>query len=644
MAQLSAVNLSMSYGITPVLTDVGFLVEKGDKIGIIGNNGSGKTTLMRLLAGDLEAESGTISVSSDLRLGYLRQNVHISSDDTIYERCVRAYERAFAIEKKLRELEQKMGEVAHSPSELEAVMNRYQILTDRFEAEGGLSYASEITGVLKGMGFSEADFQKPVDALSGGEKSRLELASMILGRPDVLLLDEPTNHLDMQGVRFLEGFLRDFKGAVLLISHDRYFLNGLVNRIFLIEHHRLYVYNTGYREYTERRKKDLENMRHAYDNQQKEIERQKEIIERLSKLGGSMRKRGISQSRSRQKLLDKMVLLEKPFDDEEHMKLRFTPRYESGYDVLMAEDLAMGFEGRMLFSDISFSIHRGNRIGLIGENGIGKTTLFRILLGDTEAKQGHIRFGTSVKIGYFDQEQRTLDDEKTVLDELWDAYPRLDHYQVRSYLAKFRFIGDDLFQLVGDLSGGEKGRLALLKLMLSSANFLLMDEPTNHLDIESREILENALLEYEGTVFVISHDRYFLNHVCDHIFRLTPTGMETYLGNYDDYLFTLQKKAAHNEESLVGETRTARAQRKKADRNEARKLREKRKTADELAKTMQKKEEKLDELKHRSYDPAIYNDHEKATALHAQIDRLKEEIDEAMDEWVDLMTDLEDEE
>lgn len=639
MACITVSKLGKSFGTQQVLENISFQVEEKDKIGIIGNNGSGKSTLMKLLVGELEADTGTISKLTNIPFGYLEQNVHNTSQSTVYEVCLKAYEEAFQIEEKLKELEGQMAEVAHHPKDLERVMSEYQYYMERFEQEGGLSYSSEIRGMLKGMGFREDQDDQSVESLSGGEKSRLELASLLLGRPRLLFLDEPTNHLDMEAIRFLENFLKDFSGACLLISHDRYFINKVCSRIFLVEHKGLVAYDCGYQEYSKRRKKDLEIYARAYNNQQKEIARQKEIIERLSHLGGSKRKRGISQSRSRQKLLDKMELLEKPKEEVEHMKLRFTPKYESGFDVLELEDVSKSYGERQLFQDVSFSIFKGDCMGLVGENGVGKTTLFRLILGQEEKDSGRIAFGSSVKFSFFDQEQRTLDDELTILDELWDAYPQLDHYQVRSYLAKFQFVGDDVFRLVGECSGGEKARLALLKLMLSSANFLLLDEPTNHLDIESREILEEALLEYEGTILVISHDRYFLNHVCNKIVELSPRGTSQYLGNYDYYLDQLEKQKEASVET--SETKTSRKKSQKVMQEIQKKKRSLQQKAERLHEEIEKSEERVKLLQDQSYQPEIYQDPLKAYELQEEIKSLEELILEKTDAWFALLEEME---
>ncbi len=643
MAQLTAKNISKNYGIRPILEDIQFIVNEKDKVGIIGQNGSGKTTLMRIIAGDLEPDTGSVYRSGDLRIGYLKQNVHIESERTVYEECKTAYWRAFEIEEELASLEKQMADYADDEDRLAQVLARYHKLTDRFEEEGGLSYQSEIRGMLKGMGFDESQFTAQVNHLSGGEKSRLELAIMLLGRPDLLLLDEPTNHLDRHAIEFLEAFLNDFRGAILLISHDRYFLDKVVNNIFLIEHQKLHAYPCGYKEYTMRRKKDLETLRHAYDNQQKEVERQKEIIDRLSRLGGSKRKRGISQSRSRQKLLDKMELIDAPAGEDQHMNFQLKPKYESGEDVLTVEGLAKSFDENKLFEDASFNLYRGQRVGLIGDNGTGKTTLFRILLGEEEADAGRVAIGTAVKAAWFDQEQTSLTDENTVLDELWDRYPRLNHYEVRSYLAKFQFTGDDIFQLVGDLSGGEKARLALLKLMLSSANLLLLDEPTNHLDIESREILEEALIDYEGTILVISHDRYFLNTVCERILHLSQDGIRSYLGNYDDYMRQVELGQQVEEESRY-ENKTRQKKEEKKKRLAQKEIRQLRVQVKDLQKEIDELTKEMESLIEASYLPEVYADHVKAREHQDQIEKIEEEIENKSHLWLELQMQLEEEE
>ncbi len=637
MAILTVDNLTKSFADKTIINDVSFQVDDGDKVAIIGANGVGKTSMFRMIVGEMEADSGKIYKSGDLRIAYLKQNVHIESDNSIFEECKKAYWRAFEIEKKMGRLEKLMGE-NQTKEELTGIMNEYQWLTDKFEEEGGLSYMSEIKGILKGMGFSEDRFDDPVNVLSGGEKSRLELAQMLSGRPDMLLLDEPTNHLDIDAIRFLENFISDFRGACMIISHDRYFLDKLVDRTFLIQGKKIHIYNCGYGEYTVRRAKDLEILERAYENQQEEIARQEEIIERLSKLGGSKRKRGISQSRSRQKLLDKMERIELPPKDQKQMSLNLTARYRSGNDVLIVEDLEKSFDGRSLFSNLSFYMGRGEKAGLIGPNGAGKTTLFRMIMKKEGLDSGDIRFGSAVKVAYFDQEQQTLDDENTVIEEFWSAYPQMDRYEVRSNLAKFQFKGDTLFRKVGGLSGGEKARLALLKLMLSQANLLLMDEPTNHLDMESREILENALRDYDGTVLAISHDRYFLNRVCNKIFHLSQGGIEEVKGNYDDYLAYIdsanKKKEENSGSAFMTETQKKKERKKeKLAKKEIRRLKTRMKEIDDRIKELTEKEA---ELQKKALDGALYENYEEAMSLHDRLSNIAKEKEELGDSWLEL--------
>lgn len=634
MAQMSVMNLSKSYGIEEILRGISFQVEDKDRIGIIGNNGSGKTTLFNLISGEEEADTGSVRIRNGLRLGYLKQNIHIEAEHSLYEECLEAFEETFRMKAELEKMEAEMEELSEEPEELkrlEQITIHYHDLLEDYEEAGGYSYQSQIKGMLKGMGFTEEEFEQSVNSLSGGEKSRLELAKMLLERPDILLLDEPTNHLDIGAIQFLETFLQGFPGAILVISHDRYFLDRVVNRIFLIEHQVLKQYNTGYTEYMRRRKKDLEVMQAAYQNQQKEIERQKEIIERFANLGGSKRKRGIAQSRSRQKLLDKMVLLPEPPTEQKQMGLRFTPKVESGEDVLKVRELSKSFGDKELFEDVSFDIYRKEKIGLIGANGVGKTTLFKILLQKIPPDEGEVYFGTSVFPAYFDQEQQNLNNENTVLDEVWDAYPKLTHFEVRSYLARFLFTGDDIFKFIGDLSGGEKAKISLLKLMLSSANFLLMDEPTNHLDIDSKERLEDALLDYDGTCLMISHDRYFLNRVADRLFVLEPDGIKEYLGNYDYYVEKKKQEQEQDPEETITKTERRKEQKKKTKSQEEE--RKRRAAIRKVEAEITEMEEELEALKKKAYDPTLYEDHEKALELHEHISSLEKKKEEKEDEW-----------
>lgn len=534
MPILSCNNISKTYIVDTILDGISFNVEEGDKIGVIGLNGSGKTTLFNILAGIISQDSGEIYIQRDLKIGYLKQHTKIESDNTVFEECLEVFKHLIEMEDDLRKLEESISAEAHrgESNTLNRLMEDYAHLSEEFNSLNGYGYKSEIKGVLKGLGFCEDDFEKCVNLLSGGQKSRLSLAKLLLYKPDLLLLDEPTNHLDIEAIGWLEKFLVDYKGSALIISHDRYFLDKVTNRIFLLENLKLNIYNMNYTKFINQRKKDLDILKKQYEDQQKEIKRQEEIIQRFMNYGGS---RYIKQAQSRQKLLDKMKVINKQVESKK-AKIRFEPKIKSGKDVLRVESIKKSFDDLELLKDINFNIYRSERVGLIGANGIGKTTLFKIILGRMEYDDGNIYLGSHVVPGYFDQEMDNLDLNKTVIDEIWDENPTLDHYDIRTVLGQFLFVGDDIFKEISDLSGGERGRLALLKLMLSKSNFLLMDEPTNHLDIDSKEVLEDALLDYDGTVFVISHDRYFLNRVTTKILELTSEGIKEYPGNYDYYL------------------------------------------------------------------------------------------------------------
>lgn len=632
MIVLSASNLKKSYPTQDIFDNVSFKIEKGEKVGLIGANGSGKTTLFNILTNEISKDGGDIFKPTNVSVGYLKQQLSIDSEKTIYEHCVEVFSGVLALEKKLRELEKKMAD----PSlleDLDSIMKEYTITNDKFEKNSGYSYKSEINGALKGLGFEEDDFDKKVNTLSGGQKARVELAILILKKPDLILLDEPTNHLDIKAINFLENFIKNFQGSVMVISHDRYFLDNTVNRIFLMENKTLRTYDTNYTNFMIQRKKDIENYIHRYNSQKKEIERQEEIIQRLKNLGGSKRKRGISQSRSRQKLLDKMEKMDAPPTEKKQMNLRFTPRITSGMDVIKAEDISKSFDNDKIFENISFEIFRTDRVGLIGENGVGKTTIFKIIMNQLSKDSGTLRIGSSVNIGYFDQEQKNLNPDNTVIEEIWDDYPNLTNFEIRSYLAKFMFYKKDVLREINELSGGERARLSLLKMMLSNANFILMDEPTNHLDIDSKEVLEDAILNYEGTVFVISHDRYFLNKVANKIFVMNSNRMDQYLGNYDYYLNKL-KELNDKEEVTSKKTKTEIKKENKKNKEYQKSIRKIKNEIKDIEKEIDYKQEELDKLNKLTYDTSIYEDDEKSTEIFKKISRLKEELEQLEEKWL----------
>lgn len=632
MIVLSSSNLSKAYIVDYILKDISFTVESGDKIGVIGNNGSGKTTLLDIISGQEPKTDGELYLRKDFKIGYLEQHTNIESEKTIYDECMEAFEDLLKMEKELRELELKISSFKEEDSpELEDIMNRYSRVTEEFNNRNGYAIDSEIKGTLKGLGFKEEDLSKEVNILSGGQKSRLSLAKLLLQKPDILLLDEPTNHLDIEAINWLELFLNDYKGACLIISHDRYFLDNVVNRIFLIENSNLKIYNTDYSRYMRQRKKDLEVLKKQFSDQQKEIERQKEIIERFSNYGGS---RYIKQAQARQKLLDKIDRIEEPTEAKK-TQLKFTPKVKSGRDVLAIEDVSRVFEDGPLFENASFNIYRGEKVGLIGGNGVGKTSLFKMILGQIPNSSGEIHLGHKVNIGYFDQEQTNLDVEKTVLDEIWDDNPHFTHYQLRSVLSKFLFVGDDIFKEIKDLSGGERGRLALLKMMLSDANFLLMDEPTNHLDIDSKEILEDALNDYEGTLLVISHDRYFLNSVAHRIIELTPQGSQEFLGNYDYYI-KKKKEAEKPVELEEGKTKTQIKLDRKKEKELKAQLKKEKKALEKLEAEISELELAIEEYDSLLCQENIYSNPDRVLEVGQKREENQAKLDLLYEEWIEV--------
>ncbi len=632
MIVLSCSNISKSYGINSILENISFTIEDGDKIGLIGLNGSGKTTLFNILAGESLNDSGNIYVQKDLKIGYLKQHTNIESNFTVFDECLEVFKPLIEMEKVLRNLEQKIsleGNNGHS-KKLDNLLNEYSFLLEEFNNQNGYGYISEIKGVLKGLGFSEEEMKRDTNVLSGGQKARLSLAKLLLEKPDILLLDEPTNHLDIDAINWLENYLKEYSGAVLVISHDRYFLNNVVSKIFHLENKNIKIYNTNYTKYMEQRKKDLEVLKKQYENQQKEIKRQEEIIQRFSNYGG---KRYIKQAQARQKLLDKMKLLDKPIDDKK-AKINFEPKIKSGRDVLQVENLGKKFGDYELFKDLNFNIYRGERVGLIGPNGIGKTTLFKAILNEIPYGEGNVTIGQHVHIGYFDQEQTNLNLNNTVIDEIWDDNPKLNHFEIRTILSRFLFIGDDIFKEIEELSGGERGRLQLLKMMLSDANFLLMDEPTNHLDIDSKEVLEDALIDYEGTLFVISHDRYFLNRVTNKILEMTEDGINEYLGNYDYYLEKKNEIIVEEDEEFKTKTQIKLERKKEREKQEL--YRKKKKEIENLESLIEKNEIELENLDNLLCNPKIYENPEKALELSQEREEIQLKLDKLYDKWIFL--------
>lgn len=537
MAYLHAYNLNVSFGNKVLFDGVSFEVGEHDRVGLIGVNGAGKTTLFRLITGELEPTAGEAFVSKQARVGYLEQHACADSARSIYDEMLSVFADVMQVE---RELSETTHLLEAGEGDLNALINRQQDLNDRFERMGGLTYRSHTRAALMGLGFPEKDFDQPCGNLSGGQKSKLSLGKLLLSGANLLLLDEPTNHLDIESVEWLEGFLRDFTGAALIISHDRYFLDRVTNRTMELEHGHVKLFKGNYTAYQQFKKQEREVQRKHYENAMREMKRIEGIIAQQRQWN---REKNIRTAESKEKMLERMKAeLEIPDAELDSLRFAFQPRMVSGNDVILASRLAKSFEEKKLFANVELHVRRGDRAFLLGPNGCGKTTLLRVLLGRTPADQGRFTFGTNVQIGYFDQGLAGLHPEKTVLDEIWDTYPAMTQTQVRSALAAFLFQGEDVYKQVQTLSGGEKARTALLKLMLSGANLLLLDEPTNHLDISSREALEDALSGYEGTMLIVSHDRYFINKLANRVLHLTHDGVKEYLGGYDDYVQALDNQ------------------------------------------------------------------------------------------------------
>ena len=637
---LTASNLTKSYPTKDIFNNISFKIEKGDKVGLIGVNGAGKSTLFKILMGELEKDKGEVYIPNNVNVGYLKQQLSRDIDTSIYEYCMGVFDEVLRIEEKLRDIEQKLTDPNLSPDAMEILLADHNKLFESFEAQNGYAIKSELEGTLKAMGFSEEDFDKNMNDLSGGQKARVELAYLLLEKPDLILLDEPTNHLDIGAIRFLENFIKNYEGSVIVISHDRYFLDNTVNRIFLLENGSLSAYDGDYTTFMRKRKKDLEVRMHQYRSQQKEIDRQEEIIERLKNQGGSKRKRGISQSRSRQKLLDKMERVEAPEAINNSMRLKFAPRIQSGEDVLKVSKLEKNFGETEIFKNISFDLYRGERTAIIGENGVGKTTLFKIIMGDEMPSGGSIKLGGSVNIGYFDQEQESLTLTNTIFEEISQTYPMMTNFEIRSYLAKFMFYDEDVNREISELSGGERSRISLLKLMISDTNFILMDEPTNHLDIDSKEILEDAILDYEGSILIISHDRYFLNKIAVKILEMKSDGIDEYLGNYDYYVEKQRELLAEDEpNSNVSKTQIKKEKKKESlKRNEIKEIKAE---IREIEKDMEANAKKISELTEESLKPDFYSDQENVGKTFSEIKRLEERNSELDEMWLDLSLSLE---
>nr|WP_295286907.1 ATP-binding cassette domain-containing protein [uncultured Blautia sp.] len=635
---LSCQGISKSFGEKVILEDASFHIEEREKAALIGNNGAGKTTLLRIIMNELHADAGQVVLAKDKRIGYLAQYQDVQGHLSVYEELLSTKQYIIDMEDRLRAMEVQMKNA--SGEELDRLMNSYTRLTHEFELENGYAYKSELMGVLNGLGFTEEDFSKQVATLSGGQKTRVALGKLLISKPDILLLDEPTNHLDMESIAWLETYLLNYPGAVFIVSHDRYFLDKVVTKVIEIDAGQVRMYNGNYSAYAEKKAQLRDAQYKAYLNQQREIKHQEAVIVKLKSFN---REKSIKRAESREKMLNKIQRIDKPLEVQSQMRLSLEPRVVSGNDVLTVEELSKSFPQQKLFSDISFQIKRGERVALIGNNGTGKTTMLKILNGLLEADAGSFSLGAKVQIGYYDQEHHVLHAEKTIFEEISDTYPTLTETQIRNMLAAFLFTGDDVFKVISSLSGGERGRVSLAKLMLSEANFLILDEPTNHLDIASKEILEEALNSYTGTVLYVSHDRYFINQTATRILDLTNQAIVNYIGDYDYYLEKkeelTEKYAPSVQETENEEPADAPSEGKLTWQQQKEEQARKRKQENELKKV----EKRIEELETRDKEiddtlvlPDVCTNVGRCAELSREKDKIQAELEELYEKWEEL--------
>lgn len=639
---LSCQNISKAFVENQVLKNVSFHIEDHEKAAIVGINGAGKTTLLRIIVGEMTPDDGQVVLAKDKTLGYLAQNSTVDTSHTIYEELLSVKADLLRLEEKIRECENNMK---HADGDaLEDLMKQYTSLTHAFETGGGYLYRSELVGVLKGLGFTEDEFSKPVATLSGGQKTRVALGRLLLQNPDLIILDEPTNHLDMNSIAWLETYLLNYKGAVLIVSHDRYFLDRIAGKVIEIDQSKATTFMGNYSDYAVKKEQLRVAAWNAYMNQQRDIKHQEEVIEKLKSFN---REKSIKRAESREKMLDKIEVIEKPSEVRTDMKLTLTPRILSGNDVLTVEHLSKSFDSHKLFTDVNFEIKRGEHVAIIGDNGSGKTTLLKILNGLVPADQGTFRLGSNVEIGYYDQEHHVLHSEKTLFEEISDDYPYLNNTQIRNVLAAFLFTGEDVFKRISDLSGGERGRVSLAKLVLSNANFLILDEPTNHLDIMSKEILEDALNGYEGTILYVSHDRYFINRTAHRILDLTEGQFVSYVGNYDYYLekhdtvmAAIEASAPQNTDAdNTAAAKAAESEVKldwKAQKEEQARLRKKENDLKKCEEKIAELEARISEIDTEMSDPTIGTQVAKLQELTKEQTTCQEQLEKLYEQWEEL--------
>ncbi len=645
MIVLSANEISKIYGVDTILENVSFHVNQGDRIGIVGANGAGKSTLLKILAGEMSHDGGNYFISQNTKIGYLKQHDNFQSSSTVIEEVEKIFKPLEIIEEEIHSLSEEIAKNATEHQETEKLLHRLDDLQRRYEASGGYIYKSEVNGILSSMAFGEDYYHKQISTLSGGERTRLALACLLLEKPDILLLDEPTNHLDIGTLKWLEQYLKTYSGTIMLVSHDRYFLDQTVNRVFEVFNHKIYCYDGNYSQFAEKKRQRREGEMRAYNKQQAEIQRQEEIIRRFKQRGTE---KLAKRAASREKRLENIELLDKPEAELGKMKIHFKQNYKSGNDVLYGENLSKAFgigpTKKQLFKNVNFDIKRGERICIVGPNGVGKTTLLKIIMENLSPSEGYIKIGHNVEFGYYDQGQQLLDGGKTVMDEVHDAFSLYKDVEIRSILGRFLFKNDQVFLEVDSLSGGERARLALLKLMLSGANVLVLDEPTNHLDIDSKEVFEEALLDYPGTVIVVSHDRYFLNRIPNRILELEKDGLTEYLGTYNYYvekkasidsgkkylqeLSEEPKKENHSQAALSAAEQRALNKQKEA---EERRLRRQKEQLEDEINTL---ENEIAELEAEMCKTENISDHQLLGELDKKAKEKREKLEEAYDKWL----------
>ncbi|MBR0465045.1 MAG: ABC-F family ATP-binding cassette domain-containing protein [Clostridia bacterium] len=638
MVLLTLTNVTKAFGLNTILKDVSLTLKEGQRMGLVGVNGSGKSTLFKIIAGEMPSDSGTVSLVRGTKVGLITQQADITSDLTVAEELSRVFDPLKAMEARLRDLEVRMSHADSENGEFDILSREYTRLTERFEREGGYEWPSRIPGVLAGLGFSKERQTQPANLLSGGEKTRLCLARMLLIQPDLLMLDEPTNHLDLNATEWLEDTLRKYKGTIMVISHDRYFLNSVCDCMAELSMTHLTQYAGNYDAFSKQRQANLERQLKEYTLQQKEIARQQAIIERFRMYNTE---RSIRTAENRERQLEKMTLVDKPVD-EKRVRFYFDAKRRTGDDVLMVNDLSKAFDGRTLFHNFNLHLRAGDRVAIIGPNGVGKTTLLRLLVGELHPDTGSVRYGANVDIGYYDQHQAGLTPSKTVMDELWDAFPRMEPDEVRKILALFLFVGDEVFQTIDTLSGGERGRVAIAKLMLRRDNVLLLDEPTNHLDMDSREVLEGALDGFGGTILTVSHDRYFINRVANRVIEMRPDGTTEYLGNYDDYLEHKRlNEAVQEADQSPTRTRTQLDKERRAQRQKKESAKALANRVKQIEAEIEQAEEDLKALEDAMADPATYQSPEKAAGIAKEHTKAKERLDQLYEAWTEAASDAE---